>query len=129
VTVISGDFAGATPALVEGVQRPTVNALKLWLSIESTSSEVTPLLQDAVAVATERVLSRCVPFVDDVGNPTDLVPQVIYQAILMQSARWYRRRNSVSGVEGYADIGLFRLSSLDPDIEQLVERWLGHDFA
>lgn len=132
---ISGDFFGAAPAAVAGVVLPTIDDLKVWLSIVSSAEEVDPTLQMVLDAATERVLSRCVTFVDVPSDPlvdptpTDLVPAVVAQAILLQASRWYRRRNSVSGFEGYADIGLFRLSSMDPDIEQMVERWLGHDFA
>jgi hypothetical protein len=131
--VISGDFVGAAPAFVEGVPLPTVADMRNWLTVESSLPEVDATLQMVLDVSTERVLSRCVSFVvyvDEVTPPapTTLVPRVIAQAIVLQCARWYRRRNSISGFEGYADIGLFRLSSLDPDIEQMVERWLGHDF-
>lgn len=132
---ITGDFAGCAPALVEGVERPTSAELRRWLAIESTSQDVQDLLDDAMVVATERILSRCVPFVEPAVDPlvppvtTELVPSVVGQAILMYAARIFRRRNSASGFEGFADVGFARVGSIDPDIEALLERWLGHDFA
>ena len=129
---ITGDFAGCTAALVDGVAWPTSDELRQWLSIESASTELAAMLEESMLVA----------------NGTHPQP--------VRSVRDHRRRHRdtvrtravrrppgdhhvrgahlpapqfASGFEGFADIGFARVSSIDPDIESLLERWLGHDFA
>lgn len=49
----------------------------------------------------------------------------VQQAVLMQANRYYRRRSSATGVEGFGPEGFsVRVSSIDPDIKQLLQRSL-----
>jgi len=50
------------------------------------------------------------------------VPAPITQACIIQAARIYKRNDSPTGVMGFGDMGLIRVSNqLDPDVKQLVE--------
>lgn len=47
----------------------------------------------------------------------------VQQAVLMQANRYYRRRVSATGVEGFGPEGFAtRVMSIDPDIKQLLMR-------
>lgn len=80
------------------------------------------LIATALAAATARVTERCMPFTGD-------LPETVVQAIVMQSARLYRRRFSMSGYEGFGEVGIARVTALDPDIEDMLIRYLRYDFA
>lgn len=82
------------------------------------------VLADALEAAVQRIVARCMPL----GDPAQW-PDVVDQAVTMLAARLYRRRFSVSGFEGFADIGVARVPTLDPDIEDLLIRHLSYDFA
>ena len=80
------------------------------------------LIDDALSAATARVIERCMAFAAD-------LPDTVVQAIIMQSARLYRRRFSMSGYEGFGEVGIARVTALDPDIEDMLMRYLKYDFA
>lgn len=46
----------------------------------------------------------------------DIVPYTVRMAVLLQAARWFRRRLSPEGVAGFGEFGAVRVSRLDPDI-------------
>lgn len=47
----------------------------------------------------------------------------VQQAVLMQANRYYKRRTSATGIEGFGPEGFAaRVSSIDPDIRQLLGR-------
>lgn len=48
------------------------------------------------------------------------VPDAVMQANLLQSARFYKRKDSPEGVAGSADWGLIRVPNLDPDVRALI---------
>lgn len=79
-------------------------------------------IQAALDSAEERIKERCVPM----STPR---PDVVDQAVIMHSARLYRRRYSISGYEGFGDLGIARIPVLDADIEDLLIRYLRYDFA
>jgi hypothetical protein len=80
------------------------------------------LIDSALSAATSRVIERCMVFAAD-------LPETVVQAIIMQSARLYRRRFSMSGYEGFGEVGIARITTLDPDIEDMLIRYLKYDFA
>jgi hypothetical protein len=58
------------------------------------------------------------------------VPEVVEQAVLIQAARFFVRRNSPYGIAGSPDTGseLRLLAALDPDVQAMlstVKRWWG----
>lgn len=47
----------------------------------------------------------------------------VQEAVLLQANRYYRRRVSATGVEGFGPEGFsVRVMSIDPDIKQLLQR-------
>lgn len=56
------------------------------------------------------------------GWPT--VPNEIKDATLLRAARLYRRRSSPEGVAGFGDMGVVRVSRLDPDYEALIAPYI-----
>lgn len=103
---------------------PDIEDLRQWLSIESTSAETDELLEQALRASSSRVLSRCYEF-----DPPGSYPEEVEQGILMQAARLYRRRNSVNGYEGFGDVGFGSVRAIDPDVEQLISRYILFGFA
>jgi Phage gp6-like head-tail connector protein len=109
------------------VPLPTVDDMKSYLSITSDKDQAD--LTDALDDATERICART-GFVSETGDPTvGPVPRGVRRAVLLQCARWFRRRNSVSGFEGFGDQGIVAVRALDPDIEDAIERWRLWEFA
>ncbi len=83
------------------------------------------VLQDALEAAIEQIKMRCIPhYFKDKTWPVE-----IQQAVIMQAARLYRRRYSVSGYEGFGDLGAARVPAFDADVERLLDRYLRFDFA
>ena len=80
------------------------------------------VMEQALEAAEERITERCMTLADP-------RPEVVDQAVIMLTARLYRRRFSVSGFEGFGDLGIARVPALDPDIEDLLIRYLRYDFA
>lgn len=100
-----------------------IGDVKKYLGAQPASAPVNDeVLQNALDAATDRILRRCMP-------TTDPWPDEIDQAVTMLAARLYRRRFSVGGFEGFGDLGMARVPSLDPDIEDLLIRYLRYDFA
>lgn len=48
------------------------------------------------------------------------VPDDIVQAHLLQSMRYYRRKDSPEGIAGSAEWGLVRVPRVDPDVEEMI---------
>jgi hypothetical protein len=49
------------------------------------------------------------------------VPPQIKDATLLRATRLYRRRGSPEGVAGFGDLGVVRVSRMDPDYEDLIK--------
>jgi len=48
------------------------------------------------------------------------VPTAIKQATIMSATRLYKRYDSPLGVLGFGDLGVVRISRIDPDIASLL---------
>lgn len=59
----------------------------------------------------------------------DSVPTAIRQATIMSAGRLYKRYDSPLGVLGFGDLGVVRVSRLDPDIAALVQPYRRIQFA
>jgi len=51
----------------------------------------------------------------------DQVPTAVRQACILLAARQYKRYDSPLGVAGFSDLGVIRVSNIDPDIAKLLE--------
>lgn len=101
--------------------------VKKYLGAQPTSTPVNDeVLTNALEAATDRITSRCM---DQFVLDPETWPDEIDQAITMLAARLYRRRFSVGGFEGFGDLGIARVPALDPDIEDLLTRYVRYDFA
>jgi hypothetical protein len=49
------------------------------------------------------------------------VPDEITQATLIMATRLFRRKGSPEGVAGFNDLGVVRLSKIDPDVQALIQ--------
>jgi hypothetical protein len=104
---------------------PTAAQLAAWLSITATDTATNELLQRCCDIAAQYELGRLsVARMTEAGySPPDVLPATVAQAMLMRAAAMYRRRNSVNGFEGFADLGAVAIRASDPDIERLVDPW------
>jgi hypothetical protein len=57
------------------------------------------------------------------------VPVAIEQATVLLSARIFKRNDSPGGVMGFSDIGVIRVSRIDPDIDRLIQPYKKMRFA
>lgn len=104
--------------------KPTPAELAAWLDIPTTpplSAEKTVQLQLCIDTAVDDIDERC-------WLPSPW-PTKVKTAVLMQAARYYKRKGSPEGVAGFNDFGVVRVSTLDPDVEKLVGRYLKVEFA
>jgi hypothetical protein len=49
------------------------------------------------------------------------MPDAVYQAALTHAARLFRRRDSIDGTVGWADVGITHIGRADPDVESLYD--------
>jgi hypothetical protein len=52
------------------------------------------------------------------------IPTAIRQASILLASRQYKRYDSPLGVAGFGDMGVIRVSSIDPDIAKLLEPFM-----
>ena len=52
------------------------------------------------------------------------VPTAIRQASILLASRQYKRYDSPLGVAGFGDLGVVRVSNIDPDIAKLLEPFM-----
>ena len=112
--------------------RPPVGAdLAKWLSITAADADTMALLDGCCTAAVHYELGRLSTrrMVDQGFAPPDALPPTVAQAMLMRAAAVYRRRNSVNGFEGFADLGAVAIRASDPDIERLIDPWRAWAFA
>ena len=110
---------------------PTGTQLAAWLSINAADPATLALLNTCCTTATQYELGRLSTLrMTEAGyEPPNVLPGAVAQAMLMRAAAIYRRRNSVNGFEGFADLGAFAIRASDPDIERLVDPWRAWAFA
>jgi hypothetical protein len=103
---------------------PTVDDVAAWAGISQRSATVDALLGQCLDATVAAVGDRLGPW----EVITDWSPTV-YQAVVMQSARLYKRRSSPEGVAGFGDLGIVRVTTFDPDIEAMLNPSLGWFFG
>lgn len=68
----------------------------------------------------ERVITAVVDHIETYFIVSDPLSDAQEQAVLMQSARLWRRRESLDGIAAVNDFGPLRVSSIDPDVRTLL---------
>ena len=105
---------------------PTGADLAAYLSVKNPDDTVLlEALEQCCTIAGDYELSRlsCDLMLADGAAPPATVPSPVSRAVLMRAAAVWRRRNSVNGFDGFADLGTVPVRASDPDIERLVDRW------
>jgi hypothetical protein len=98
---------------------PTIGEVRDWIG--EVKDEDMPILDEVFEAATERVqylIDDTLILEDD--DYVDIVPHVLRVAIMLQSARWFRRRLSPEGVAGFGEFGAVRVTRLDQDIADTI---------
>lgn len=89
-------------------------------AIGETNTADEPDLEACLAAAIDFLSHRCyIEYTTDTP-PAAIVSDAVRRACVMLTARLFKRRSSVEGVAGFGDLGAVRVSSVDPDIEQLI---------
>jgi len=115
--VVAGGLTYSTPAAV--VDWPTLPEVRAFLRVVGTDED--PVIDQARAAAVDygnrRTAYRWVP-----GSSSTWVqpmPAAVHEAAVLHAARLYKRRDSIDGTVGWADVGLTHVGRVDPDVEAL----------
>lgn len=101
----------------------TVDDVAAQLALTHRTPTIDAILADCLDATATLFTRRLGVWVDPVWPPD------IEQAVTLQTARLYKRRNSPEGVTGFGDLGVVRISALDPDIDQLLGPSLAYHFG
>jgi hypothetical protein len=97
--------------------RPTPSELAAWLKIPGD-------LDAAREAQLQMCIDAAIDYIEDRCELPNAWNQRIRLAVLMQAARWHKRKDSPEGVAGFGEMGAVRVMSLDPDIERILSRYL-----
>jgi hypothetical protein len=99
---------------------PTLPEVRTFLRIVGTADDavIDSARAAAVAYGNRRTNYRWDPAVDPATWLTPF-PDDAHEAALIHAARLYRRRDSIDGTVGWADVGLTHIGRIDPDVESL----------
>lgn len=97
----------------------TIDDVAAWLGITTRNAAIDSMMQRCLDAVVSNVADRIGSWVPEPW------PSNVETAVLMQSARVYKRRSSPEGVAGFGDLGVVRVTLLDPDVVDL----LGPDLA
>ena len=99
---------------------PTLPEIRTFLRLQVSASDDS-VIQTALAAAIDygnrRTAYRWVP-----GSSSTWVqpmPASVHEAAVLHAARLYKRRDSIDGTVGWADVGLTHVGRVDPDVEAL----------
>lgn len=105
---------------------PTLEEVKTWLGLEAADTVDDALLTTSLDAAIAAQTRVCFYPTDTDG--LDVVPEDLYEAILLRTQRYAARRSSPEGVVGITgtsgDFAAARLPSTDADIVRLEGPWL-----
>lgn len=94
----------------------TVEQVKAHLGISPTDE----LDETSLTAATDAANDMLATFRPDLFAMSTWPPRAIH-AVTLYAARLYRRRGSVEGLAGYADMGGVPIIRIDPDIQAELE--------
>lgn len=100
----------------------TVDALKIHLGLDPASTVDAAAMAQDVAAANAYVQGARpdVTLDPDDGTPLSAWPPDIDMGAILLAAKVYGRRGSVSGVAGFADLGVAYIARFDPDVQWLL---------
>lgn len=97
---------------------PAVTATDVveWGSLDTGGVGGTPLVQRVVDAVTLFIKGRY----ELLDADEALWGADAQLAVIMQAARLYKRRRSPEGVAGFGEMGVVRISRIDPDVAELL---------
>jgi len=116
LVVAAGMTYSAPPSVTDW---PTLPEVRAFLRVVGTEEDT--VIDQARAAAVDfgnrRTAYRWVP-----GSSSSWVqpmPAAVHEAAVIHAARLYKRRDSIDGTVGWADVGLTHVGRVDPDVEAL----------
>lgn len=99
---------------------PTLPEVRAFLRITGTGDDsvIDQARQAAIDYGNRRTNYRWDPGVDP-ATWTTYLPWAVHEAAVIHAARLYRRRDSIDGTVGWADVGLTHIGRVDPDVEAM----------
>jgi hypothetical protein len=97
----------------------TVDTLKIYLGLDPASTVDAQAMQMACDAAND-IVTQWRPDLTDVAAGATWPPRA-EQAAVVQAARLYGRRGSVSGIAAFADLGIANLARMDPEVRSLLQ--------
>lgn len=115
---------------------PSYPEAERWIMSRGPSNVDEFKIQTALDAAIWQLSARTETFVrpvdangdfDPGAAPVEISP-TLFMAVLLQTNRWYRRKDTPDGVMGSSEFeGMVRVSGIDPDIEAML--WGGGDLS
>jgi hypothetical protein len=104
---------------------PTVADVQNLLRVQAGNAGDDQLIADDLAAAIQWTINRIDPMYVP-GSATFVAPfsDALFTVAQYETARLYRRRDSVDGTIGWGDMGVVRVGPKDPDIETLIAPYL-----
>jgi hypothetical protein len=105
---------------------PDMGALKLDLSIEDDSDDMSLRAQLAAAVAyVQRVHAARYDFTEDASGELPAPDADMVLGTIRLAGRWFNRRRSPDGLVAAGEFGTSRIPSVDGDLERMLRigRW------
>jgi hypothetical protein len=101
---------------------PVLKEVRAYLRISPNQNEDDPVIDScrraAIDYGNRRTGFRWPP-VADITTWDSPMPDSVHQAAITHAARLYKRRDSIDGTVGWADVGLTHIGRVDPDVEAL----------
>jgi hypothetical protein len=101
------------------VDWPTLPEVRAFLRKDSADTGDDPVIDTcrvaAIDYANRRTAYRWIPGAS--ASWLTPLPDVVHQAAVLHASRLYRRRDSIDGTVGWADVGLTHVGRVDPDVE------------
>ena len=112
-----GTVTYQAPATV--VDWPALPEVRAFLRITGTDDDSTI---DAARVAAIDYGNRRTNYQWTPGSSSTWVqpmPAAVHEAAVLHASRLYKRRDSIDGTVGWADVGLTHVGRVDPDVEAI----------
>jgi hypothetical protein len=103
--------------------------------IGEVNADQEDVLENTLNAVIAHIGWRCedqLSLIQDTGSEyyyDEVVPDDLREAVLLQTARQFRRRLSPEGVAGFGDFGAVRVSRVDPDVEALITPYVSWGIA
>jgi hypothetical protein len=101
---------------------PTHDDVCVILRLQEPSAD-DAVVESARLAALDYVIGRVDQSISGPLDGSGPIPDGLYEAALLYSARFYRRRDSLDGTIGWGEMGVVRVGLEDKDAEKLIGRY------